>query len=1090
MRLPGFKTSTVPLLLSLIPLVTAGAHAQEVTATLEGIVSDPAGAPLGNAALTLTNRTMGVPAANARTDDEGRFAFRQLAPGAAHDLLVEKSGYVATEIGPIVFRSGRTTFLEVTLDEGPSPGRRAEVAPKTRALDAGLTKDAYTYDRSLIAGLPVIGRRYQTVMTLAPGVTDGDADGRPNVRGARETVLHYRLDGTNISDPATGGFGQNVNLESIAEIELIPSGAGAEYGRAGGGFTTILTRSGGDAFEGSVRLFYRGDPFDDEDWKPDMLSRASGVASRSRALNAFLSLGGPLSPGRLWYFLSLQYIDELDRTSLRTGSLSRTAQGWNLFGKLTSQMTSRQKLAFQLSADPRDFEGLFSDLNTSSESAALLEQGGTNLGLRWSWSATSRLFVEGLVSRFDSGIAITPESDLFHEISIGSTLDPSTTPPGMQALYPVRECSTDGTVSGFIPNCDPTLGTTSIYQVNLLTGRTTGPFPSRRDDSRTRTALRGDVTLAVDDAWGEHELRAGVEFTREELEDAPVDNPFLINAYEPCPYCRDANGNPIPNAVTGCQVLSVPTPTSADVRIEGLSTSVYLSDAWKPLPNLTLRLGVRLDREKVDTPGLTHFDPLEERREYVAIADALCADGLRVAAAGNAGPSDTATAVCGAIRPPGQPPNLLIYTMDADTPPEVRRFDRNGDGLFEVGTDGPVWLDAFTTFLDRRDTEFEISNANLSPRLGVAWDPWSDGKTRFFSTWGRYYDRLALAAAAGEMNPAFLDYTFVPDPTAQMFLPLQPSARITAVSVQQVDRDLKTPFTDEFTLGAERELAPEWSAKILYVQRLAWDLLQDSDVNHITCVGHEEAFGFAPETICRGPLDPNGNPTLDEDLFGHADKSPNGAIDLYALNVHFNRVLRVVNLNSSKYRAVSLVLERRLHRNWQMQASYTYSRATGQAEIFNSSVGDDPATRGEEDGYLGYDQRHRVVIAAVGHLPRAVELGGRITWESGTPYTVEDLILDQDDQGNTSVRVLYPTGLRNDQRNGGRWIVDARIAKRFLIGEVGILAEIAVNDLLDGDDVSLSAFRSENADGAQLVPAPSGYYGPGRTWEVGLTFSF
>src|SRR5262245_14937235 len=91
------------------------------------------------------------------------------------------------------------------------------VESKGNIVDTGSTKTSTSYSAEFIEGLPIIGHNYQDILTLAPGVTDTDGDGNPNVHGSRDTGLQYRLDGGNITDPVSGTFGANLNSEIIDE---------------------------------------------------------------------------------------------------------------------------------------------------------------------------------------------------------------------------------------------------------------------------------------------------------------------------------------------------------------------------------------------------------------------------------------------------------------------------------------------------------------------------------------------------------------------------------------------------------------------------------------------------------------------------------------------------------------------------------------------------------------------------------------------------------------------------------------------------------------------------------------------------------
>jgi hypothetical protein len=144
----------------------------------------------------------------------------------------------------------------------------------------------------------------------------------------------------------------------------------------------------------------------------------------------------------------------------------------------------------------------------------------------------------------------------------------------------------------------------------------------------------------------------------------------------------------------------------------------------------------------------------------------------------------------------------------------------------------------------------------------------------------------------------------------------------------------------------------------------------------------------------------------------------------------------------------------------------------------------------DERGYLDYDQRHRVVLIAVTHLPKDVELGGTVRWEGGTPYSVIGQIADEDNVGNVGFRTHFPTHQRNDQRNGNLWGIDLQLTKRFTIGKVQASGQVTGENLLNMDDLTLSAYRVSSFGGVQLVRGPQGLRRFGRIWELAFTMNF
>jgi Ca-activated chloride channel homolog len=90
-----------------------------------------------------------------------------------------------------------------------------------------------------IANLPIMGRDYQDVLTLAPGVTNTGNSGSPNVHGARDTNAVTLVDGADTRDPFSGKSASNISREAIEAIEVITTGASAEFSRAEGGFVSV-----------------------------------------------------------------------------------------------------------------------------------------------------------------------------------------------------------------------------------------------------------------------------------------------------------------------------------------------------------------------------------------------------------------------------------------------------------------------------------------------------------------------------------------------------------------------------------------------------------------------------------------------------------------------------------------------------------------------------------------------------------------------------------------------------------------------------------------------------------------------------------
>ncbi len=1087
------------ILFSLILLVVQGlslpvlmAQGSGTTATVKGRVVDTDGAGLPRVVVVIRSKNQGSGQQQVVTDIEGNFRIPLLPPASDYFISVDYPGFAPMEMGPLDLDPGKTTVADLTLRSDAETTETIIIESRGNVVDTESTKTSTSYNAEFIEGLPIIGHNYQDILTLAPGVTDTDGDGNPNVHGARDTGLQYRLDGGNITDPVSGTFGQNLNADIIEEVEIITSGASAEFGRADGGFSNIITKSGGNDFEGKVSFFWQGKYLNGDGADNNDVNQFETDFPDFRDIRASLSLGGAIVKDKLWYFASVETLDTEVPLNLVGSDILFTSRGNYSFGKLTWQVDSFNKLATQVVGDPREFEGFgLTDLGVSPDSDFTFEQGGLTPQLKWTSTISPQLLLEAAVTHFDSGIAITPISRFFEPTTTALIQSQQRTNSTIQALYPCE-----------VRNCDPESGETRTYQFDLQTGRTNGPYFFLNDDDRIRNQLKTDLSYNIEDAWGQHNIKSGIEIADEKFHDDPTINPFLIDNTEPrVPDPSDPSF--VPGQIQGSQLLLTANPLVTPQDATSFNTSFYLLDAWKPRPNLTVNVGLRFDREDIDTSGFDYFDPATERKDSIALWRDFCNEALRqqqisgvvsITASSNCDPSVPFNGL-----PPKNVASDVVRTdFDEFVPAHVAALDVDQDGFINPdllpdlnGTEA-----LFTNFKERETENFSIENSNLAPRFSLSWDPWNDGKTRAFGNWSRYYDRLFLATVAREIGPDQINFTFQPNPTTFVINPGDTSVATSTVSVNQVDRNLETPYTDELSIGFERELAPEWSVGLTYIRRKSYELLQDKDVNHYTCA-QSQTIGISPTITC------GDAGVLETDRFGETEfaenfttggdfafdsgiSGSNEAPDLYVVNNGFNQVLRVGNFNSSEYEAYELSIVKRLHRNWQMKASYTWSEAFGQAEDFASQLGNDPETVDDEEGFLDFDQTHIIKFQAVTRLPHEISLGGVLQWASGTPYSVIQTIVDQDNVANQIFRTFFPTAQRNDQRNEGFWEIDTRLEKNFVLGKVQAAGFISIENILNEDYLAIDDFNERAFDGIGL-DATRDF---GRRFELGATFNF
>ncbi len=186
-----------------------------------------------------------------------------------------------------------------------------------------------------------------------------------------------------------------------------------------------------------------------------------------------------------------------------------------------------------------------------------------------------------------------------------------------------------------------------------------------------------------------------------------------------------------------------------------------------------------------------------------------------------------------------------------------------------------------------------------------------------------------------------------------------------------------------------------------------------------------------------------------------------------------------------------LELTRRLYRDWQLSASYTWSEAVGQAEDFDQLLGNERNLFDQERGFLSFDQTHVVKVNAMTITRWGLQIGGVLRWESGLPFSViqsrptiwsiPPLYRGTGDISR-NFRFRYPSGARNDQRNPAFWTIDLRVAKEFHVGNrVDLQATVEAFNVLNDQTLIISDRIDQTLGGVRRF---------GRQLQLGLRVAF
>jgi len=289
-------------------LFTTAAFAQLTTADILGTVTDPSGASVPNATVTLTNlgtnqqRTV-------QSNGSGDYTFT-LLPIGHYSISVKSGGFQESITKDLAVEAGDRARADVHLRVG-SASTVVEVTATTPLLQADSATVSSTVTAKAVQDLPLNGRNFVQLVQIVPGANEGPGNGltsggRPDdrrqtasfsVNGQDDTLNNYTIDGIDDNERIIGTIGVRPIVEAIDEITVQTNNYTAEAGRTAGGVVSIVTRAGTNQFHGTAYEFFRNDIFDARN-----VLQTTGSKPELRQNQFGGSLGGPIWKNRTFFF--------------------------------------------------------------------------------------------------------------------------------------------------------------------------------------------------------------------------------------------------------------------------------------------------------------------------------------------------------------------------------------------------------------------------------------------------------------------------------------------------------------------------------------------------------------------------------------------------------------------------------------------------------------------------------------------------------------------------------------------------------------------------------------------------------------------
>jgi hypothetical protein len=327
---PSIQKSSSPrnflngLLLIILLTTPSALFGQGYFGTVSGEITDPSGAVVPHAAVTLIDQQKGFQF-KAISDSSGRYVFTSIPPGV-YSVSAEPQGFEKT------VRTG----VQLNVSENATANLRLQVAtakqvvqvePSRQTVD---TEDAVTgqvVDRKFINDLPLVDRYVLDFVGLAPGVNDQSdqnsvSDTGTNFisNGSRGASADILMDGTSITNfEPNGGITQltyTPSAEAVEEFKVQQSNFSAEYGFSGASVVNMITRSGTNSFHGSAYDFIRNQITDANNWFNNEFGIPIPPVHRNNYGGTF---GGPVLKNKIFFFFDYDGTRSSDMSTYQAG---------------------------------------------------------------------------------------------------------------------------------------------------------------------------------------------------------------------------------------------------------------------------------------------------------------------------------------------------------------------------------------------------------------------------------------------------------------------------------------------------------------------------------------------------------------------------------------------------------------------------------------------------------------------------------------------------------------------------------------------------------------------------------------------------
>lgn len=964
--------SVIALACISIPMVAQSITTGDVT----GTITDPSGAAVQGATVTLKNAATGV-TSSATSNATGAYRFPFLNPGN-YTVAAKMQGFSPTAPHTATVAVGQASTVNIQLQVAAA-STTVEVSGVGSVIQTENGNVSTTVSPEIVSNIPNPGNDLTYYVQLAPGATMNTQMGYGNTAlyGISGTSNYFTVDGMSENDPFlnlsnSGATNLLLGTNDVDTATVVSNGYSGEYGTLAGANVNYVTKSGGNKIHGNAEYFWNGSTLNANDW---FNNNTATPRPFDNANQWAVSIGGPIRKDKTFFFVDQEGLRLLIPTAIPVNIPSTQFQAATLSTIPTGEVPFYTSLF-----------NLYNSAPGASRAANILPSGGCDGTVTLAGGAPCALEFNSnihnlttewlLTGRVDQNFGNHDHAFIHFETDHGlqaTYTDPLNSILNAQSIQPeyegqVQENHTFGAfatnqfiVAGswysavFAPGNIGAATSLMPYEMTFSGGQFYTPggtsyntWPQGRNVSQYQ--------ISDDFAWqkGQHSLKFGVNFRRNDLTDYTPGG-FLATI----PLAIFASENSFLNGSADTYEQAFASRPTEPLAIYNLG--FYAQDEWTARNNLKVTLSLRLEHNSNPICVTNCFDRLANQFSLIS-------------------------------HDPTQPYNQAIQTGLHSALPNYQgiaweprlgfAWQPLGGGKTVIRGGVGIFADAFPGSLATSfDTNSPLKNTFVVPG-GVGGPPVAPGVAG---------DEASLALAS---NTAFVSGFNSGYNIGQIIATLPTSVPFSPPVIVNSAHNIKYPTYDEWNLEVQQALSNKMSFSVDYVGNHGSDLAAFNPAVNAFC--NSTALTYQPSL-------PTCTSTLGISSFAGLPSTPPDA--------RFSLVNEVGNPGVSNYNGLILALTRNVSTNFQVQASFTWSHALD--DISNGgflpfNFGSNTSILSPQDPYnfkaynygnADYDARKQFNLAYSYQTPRLHgwmgalanwTVSGVLFFRTGLPFTAID----------------------------------------------------------------------------------------------------